>query len=155
MKEDQNTDYLLRYLQGRLEGEELQSLQSRLQQSQELRERLAELKATRALLQDTAATSTEDALAPFFTDRLMKKLEPKPATISLEEELAGLLSKLFRPVAIAGFFLSICLAVYNINLSNEYSSDSSTAESILAIPPVTSMAIYDLDYYSVQTVALP
>jgi len=58
-------------------------------------------------------------------------------------------------IAIAGLVLALCLAVYNINLSSDYVSGVSTAESILAMPPVTSMTVYDLDYYAAQTVTLP
>ena len=159
MKEDHNTafntDYLLRYLEGKLSDTEVHQLESGLKQSQQLRNELAQLKATQAVLRQAAKTGSEDVLAPFFTDRLMKKLVPPLPSISLEEELATLLTRLFRPIAIVGLFLALCLAVYNINLSNGFSSDPSTAESILAMPPITSMAVYDLDYYSAQSVTLP
>ncbi len=152
-----DTDFLLRYLEGKLSDADVKKLESSLQHSVTLKDELARLKATQSLLQQTTTASSEDVLNPFFTDRLMKKLVPEAAPSTLEDELAGLLTRLFRPVAIAGLFLALCLAVYNINLSNGYSSDPSTAESIFAMPPVTSMAVYDLDYYAAQseTEALP
>ncbi|MFK7845620.1 MAG: hypothetical protein AB8G77_09980 [Rhodothermales bacterium] len=163
MKEDQytglnggskkafDTDFLLRYLEGKLSDTDVTKLESSLQHSVALRDELARLEATQSLLQQAAITSSEDVLDPFFTDRLMKKLAPDAASNTLEDELAGLLTRLFRPVAIAGLFLALCLAVYNINLSNGYSSDPSTTESIFAMPPITSMAVYDLDYYAAQS----
>lgn len=159
MKENDNSafdiDFLLRYLEGKLSDVEADRLASRLKTSPKLRDELAQVKMTQSALQQATTASVEDALAPFFTDRLMKKLTPQSAAASLEEELAMFLIRLFRPIAIAGLFLALCLALYNVNLSNAYSSDPSTAESILAMPPVTSMAVYDLDYYSVQQVTMP
>ncbi len=150
-----NTDFLLRYLEGNVSDIERRQFVEDLKQSRQLQEELTQLKATQALLQQVAAAASEDVLKPFFTDRLMKNLVPGSVSVSVEEELASFMSLLFRPIAIAGLVLALCLAVYNINLSNGYSSDPSTAESILAMPPVTSMAVYELDYYSAQSETLP
>ena len=155
MNKNYTTDDLLRYLEGRLSADAKDELERTLTGSPALQESLARVKATQDLLQQTAADTAEDALAPFFTDRLMKKLARETASsgMSLEEEMAAFLGRLFRPVAIAGLFLALCLAVYNINLSNDYTSDPSTAESILAMPPLTSTAIYDLDYYATESLS--
>lgn len=154
MKKSYTTDDLLQYLEGRLPAESASRLERDLADSPALSEKLARVRATRGLLRQTANQAGEDALLPFFTDRLMKKLAPQEAAPvpSLEEELALSLSRLFRPVAILGLFLALCLAVYNINLSNDYTSNPSTAESILAMPPLTSTAIYDMDYYATQSI---
>ncbi|MEM8485226.1 MAG: hypothetical protein AAF564_06730 [Bacteroidota bacterium] len=158
MKENHQhtTDTLLRYLAGELSAEEAAQLATSLMQSASLRSELAQLSATQDLLKEVTTADSADALDPFFTDRLMKKLDPAQSqTPSWDEELAGLLVGFFRPVAIAGLFLALCLAVYNINLSNGYTVDSTTTESILAIPSVSTMAVYDLDYFAEQTEALP
>ena len=150
------TDTLLRYLAGELSAEEAAQLEAALDQSASLKTELAQLATTQELLKDVTAADATGALDPFFTDRLMKKLAPAPAaTLSWDEELAGMLAGIFRPVAIAGFFLALCLAVYNINLSNGYTVDSTATESILAIPSVSTMAVYDLDYFATQTEAIP
>lgn len=158
MKENakHTTDLLLRYLAGELPAEEAVQLTKALERSADLRAALADLAATQDLLKEVTQADADAALDPFFTDRLMKKLEPvQPVSTGWDEELAGLLASIFRPVAIAGFFLALCLAVYNINLSNGYTVASSPTESILAIPSVSTMAIYDLDYFAAQTEALP
>lgn len=156
MKKNYTTDELLSYLEGRLSAEAQHQLEAALNASSELRRELEQLQATQHLLQATASDAAKDVLSPFFTDRLMKQLSPQPGTgaFSLEEELAMLLGRLFRPVAIAGLVLAICLAVYNINLANDYNANPSTAESILAMPPLTSSAIYELDYYASQEMTL-
>ncbi len=156
---DFNTDHLLQYLEGRLPDDKVHALESALETSEALRKRLSQVRATQTLLQQTASSPEDDILSPFFTDRLMKQLTPEHLQShrkhSLEDELALLLGKLFRPVAIAGFFLALCLAVYNINLSNGYSIETSATESILAIPPVTPSAVYDLDFYVAENELLP
>ncbi len=150
------TDTLLRYLAGELSAEEAAQLATSLMESVSLRAELAALSSTQDLLKEVSSADAATALDPFFTDRLMKKLDPvQPAASSLDEELAGLLVGFFRPVAIAGLFLALCLAVYNINLSNGYTVTSTTTESILAIPSVSTMAVYELDYFAEQTEALP
>lgn len=138
--------------------EEKATLEAHLKQSQSLREELAQVRGMQDLLKSTAVSSSEDVLAPFFTDRLMKKVGADANArqgASLEEELASLLSWVFRPVAIAGLFLALCLALYNINLSNDYLSDSTTTESILGMPALTTIAIYELDYYATEAETLP
>ena len=154
-----DTDHLLRYIQGDLSDAEVQRMDAALKQSHDLQQQLSKLRATQQLLQGAATDDAEDALAPFFTDRLMKKLTPEviqaDVRASVEDELALLLGRLFRPVAIAGFFLAFCLALYNINLSNDYSSEPTTTESILAMPPVTSITAYDLDFYVAENELLP
>ena len=137
----------------------VEALESALEKSEALRSRLAQVRATQTLLQQATSGVEEDVLSPFFTDRLMKKLAPEHMQShkahSLEDELALLLGRLFRPVAIAGFFLALCLAVYNINLSNGYSVETSATESILAIPPVTPSTVYDLDFYVAENELMP
>lgn len=151
-----NTDYLLKYLDGQLPDAEQQLFEKELAGNALLQANLEQLQQTRSVLQDAVDHTAGQALDPFFTDRLMKQLTPEVKSAgSLEDDLVKMLSMLFRPVAIAGLFLAIVLAAYNVNLSSSYTSDTSTAESILAMPPVTLMSVYDMDSYANQFEDLP
>ena len=147
MKVDRYTNALLRLLEGTLDAKAEAELLAKIDQSVELREELERLQETRILLQGTMRTAGETALKPFFTDRLMKQLASGKDNGMAHDDLAFFLGRMFRPVALAGFFIAMFLAVYNVNLSADFASDTSTAEAILALPPVNTMAVYDLDLY--------
>lgn len=155
MKErDRELDDLLRLLDGTLSEQEAENIRIRLDRSASLKHEFENLRKTRKQLQDTVEESAANALDPFFTDRLMRKVNQR-AVVSQQDELVNMLGRVFRPVALAGFVLSICLAVYNINLAKDYTVDTTTAESVLALPPVTSMAVFDLDLYASEIAELP
>ena len=152
MKESKfHTDILLRFIDGTLEPREEQELRAELGRSEQLRHELAQLENVQNLLRESTLESSQTTLRPFFTDRVMRKLHPADSTEHAVDEISYFLLRLFRPVAIAGLFLAVCLAVYNLNLSNGFTSDTSTAEAILALPPVNSLSIYDLDLYTVDS----
>jgi hypothetical protein len=86
--------------------------------------------------------SAVDAAPPFFADRVMRRLTPAR---SLEEDYANALSWLFRRVAVACVLIVTGIAAYNVANSARYTPDQSTIEAVLALPPVTLYAAYDLD----------
>lgn len=143
MKHD-HPDQLLRFLDGALPPEEAAAVQRALDASPALRDELATLRALRGSLR--AATHADDALQPFFTDRLMRRLAPAPARLSESEEFFGALVRLFRPVALAGLLLVLGFAAYNVNLAEDYEAEPTTTEAVLALPPVSLATAYDVDY---------
>lgn len=146
---------LLCFLDGSLPYHKEQAFRSELEHSEELRAELERLEATRHLMVSTAQQHAASALKPFFTDRMMRQLNPAVAVSSIEDEVASMLVRLFRPVAVASLLLAVCLAVYNINVANEYASDTTTTEAILALPPVNSMSVYELDVFAPESVITP
>ena len=150
-----DTDNLLRLLQGQMSEDEELILRERLEQSAYLREELFRLSGARDWLQDAAAYSAASALDPFFTDRLMRRVNKSPSVGGREEDLAAMLAQVFRPVALASLVLALCLMAYNVRLAEDYSVDTTTAESMLALPPVTSMSAFDLDLYAAESELIP
>ena len=146
----EHTERLLRWLDDQMTPAERASLEAELAGNSALRQELEVLKQTRSLLRSTSVEQADAALSPFFADRLMKRLSPTQAVPrpSMDEEFAALLGQWFRPVALVGMVLVLGLATYNVNLARDYQEESTVAESVFALPPVSSDAIYDLDYYS-------
>ena len=147
MNLDRYTDRLLCLLEGRLDPKDKALLHAEIEASPELQEELHRLQEMRGLLQDTVKMSSDSVLNPFFTDRLMRRLEPANIKQFEQDDIAFFLSRLFRPVALAGLVVAMFLAVYNVNISGSYTSQTTTAEAILALPPVNTLAVYDLDLY--------
>ena len=144
------TDQLLSYLDGSL-GEPMKyQLHRDLEQSADLREELRALHVMQGAMQEAVAFSSDTALKPFFTDRVLRALDPAQAQSAPVEDLTYFLIRVFRPVAIVGVFLVLCLAMYNVNLSSNFTSSTTTAEAILALPPVNTMTVYDLDLYGIE-----
>lgn len=144
----QDTDLLLRWLDGALLPDERQAVDQRLAESPALRLDLEELQALQGLLRTSTQHTAEHALKPFFTDRLMRRLDGMrmKARWSPEEELFLGLMRLFRPIAIAGLSLILVFAAYNLMLADEYGIEQSTTEAVLALPPVSIATAYDADY---------
>ena len=150
MKKGRHTDRLLRFIDGTLEPEEEIQLRAEIEHSEDLQAELSRLQQMKSLLQGAASFSSEGALNPFFTDRLMKRLEPPRQQVNQHEDLAFFLSRVFRPVAFAGSVLVLCLAIYNLNQSSSYVSETTATEALFGLPPVNTMSVYDMDVYSVD-----
>lgn len=147
MHMERYTDRLLCLLEGTLDKEAEAALRSEIDRSAELQEELARLQEMRHLLKGTMQVSSEEALKPFFTDRLMRQLEPETIQRVEHDDIAFFLSRLFRPIALAGFLIAMSLAMYNVNISSGFANESTTAEAIFALPPVNTLSVYDLDLY--------
>ncbi len=147
MKPDHH-ERLLRLLQGHLTPEEAADLRREIDRSPALQAELETLRALHGLLRTTVRADAEEALTPFFVDRLMRRLTPAPqrlAKTSPEEELFSGLLRLFRPVALAGLLLILGFAAYNVTLSSAYDAAPSTTEAVLALPPVTLATAYEAE----------
>ena len=144
---DKYTDRLLQLLEGKLGPKEEAILRSEIHSSAELKEELERLQEMRGLLQQTVKETSDSVLKPFLTDRIMRQLEPSSGQQVEQDDIAFFLTRLFRPVALAGFVIAMFLAMYNVNISGAFSTEATTAEAILALPPVNTMAVYDLDLF--------
>lgn len=150
MKRPDTTDRLLRYLDGALPSDEAARLADELKASPVLRRALEELRMTQVLLQQTTAEGAAQVTKPFLADRVVRQLNAPPAAEASLDDLFANLAGLFRPVAFASLLLMLVLASYNIYLAQQYEAESTFSESLLALPPLSEEAVYDLDLYDLQ-----
>ncbi len=143
MKKERYNDDLLRLIDGTLDEAKARRLRAEVDRSPALRDRLNRLRDLQGLLRETALLSSQSAVAPFLTDRVMRRLEPA----ARRDDLTYAMSLVFKPVIAACLILVIGLTVYNLSLSADYAAETTTAEAILALPPVHSISVYDLDLY--------
>ncbi len=139
----EDTEQMLRWLEGRMTPEEARRWERRVAASPELRARADEWRALRNVLRTTVRESSEAALRPFFTDRLMRRLRPPAAARA--EAFAASLAALFRPVALAGLLVIAILVGYNV-ASYAYEAEPSATEAVLGLPPVTVATAFDAAY---------
>ncbi len=147
-----NQDQLLRLLDGTLTPDEEAGLRDALAQSPALRAELADLKALRSVLQEAVHASSEQALKPFFADRLMRRLAPATQRLAVagpDEVLFGSLLRLFRPVAVVGVLIILGFASYNVTLSSSYDAQPTTTEAVLGLQPVTLTTAYNYDFETI------
>lgn len=146
-----NQDRLLQLLDGALAPNEEARLRDELAQSPTLRAELEDLKALRSVLQAAVQTSSEQALKPFFADRVMRRLAPATQRLATapDEVLFGSLLRLFRPVALASLLIILGFATYNITLSDTYGAQPTTTEAVLGLRPVTLTTAYNFDFETI------
>ena len=130
------TELLYRSFDGKLNPEELKTLEKGLSESKELR---AEKQKIISLRQNIAGQK-KNTFKPFFADRVMRKIRLSEQKQE-DERFFEFLFLIFRPIAIAAAVLIIVIAGYNISTSGEIS-----IESALAIPDVTLDDMYDSSY---------
>ncbi|WP_457653366.1 anti-sigma factor family protein [Rhodocaloribacter sp.] len=139
----EDTEQMLRRLEGRMTPEEARRWERRVAASPELRARADEWRALQSLLRTTVRESSEEALRPFFADRLMRRLRPPAAARA--EAFAASLTAFFRPVALAGLLIIAMLVGYNVS-SYAYEAEPSPTEAVLGLPPVTLATAFDSAY---------
>ncbi len=145
-------DLTLRMLDGVLKADERAEFEGELRRSDRLRAEVDALSGLRGHLRAAAQADAERAAQPFLADRVMRRLVPATAR---RDDLAQSLGFLFRPVAAVGLLLAVLLAGYNVHLSQAFGSETTAAEAILALPPVSTASVYDLDVYLTQPEVMP
>ncbi|GIV62154.1 hypothetical protein GQ464_016835 [Rhodocaloribacter litoris] len=138
-----DAEQLLRWLDGAMTPEEAAAWERRMAASPGLRARAEEMRQLRQTLQASVGAGAAQVLKPFFTDRLMRRLQPV-ASRSREEAFAAALATLFRPVLVASLALIMVLAAYNLTFRAD-DAEQPAAEAVLGLPPVTLTAAYELD----------
>ncbi len=150
-------DTMLRWLEGRLSETEHRAFEAEMNRSGVLRAEVEALRVLRREMQDSLEASALGAVQPHLADRVLNRVLQRAAAPRsvFADELALWLGQIFRPVAIAGALVALLLAGYNIRLSQSFATESTTAEAMLGLPPVSAASVYDLDMFAAQTAVTP
>lgn len=153
MRSQPISEQLLRLANGELPPEEAAAIRQKINESPEWKQAWSETQAMQSLLQSSVQAASEHALQPFFTDRLMRRLNNMEAGQSdvHEDDLARVLWAFFRPIAVAGLVVILGLILYNTNVASEYNIDASATEAVLALPPVSLESAFELDLATTYT----
>ena len=138
MKEER--ELLLELLHGDLADDEADALRRRLQREPDLRNRLDQLRA----LDTTLRASTADAFAPYFSERVMRRL----ASDSLQTPSASLydaLQWLFLRVAMGCLLIAIGLGTYNALDARSTDLASSRLEAVFGLPSPSLDTLFFLE----------
>lgn len=95
-------------------------------------------------LRHLVETERNETMKSMPAERVMRALRTSQRWKTEEIWLAELFSW-FRPVFVAGLFVVIALAFYNLQLlSSENEFEQSAAEMVFGLPPVTMASAYDI-----------
>ena len=119
---------LLRFLDGDLPAAERADVQARLARDPALRAQLGRLQA----LQQTLEAGKPDAFAPYFSERVLRRLADVPRTSA--EPLYESLRWLFVRTAVACLFLVAALGAANVADYQSLGVASSTIEALFGLP---------------------
>jgi len=131
------TDLLYRSCQGALSDEEQKWLDEALARSEELRKEKELIDA----FFKTARSSSEPSFAPFFDDRVMKKIKAGGNESSVLEPFLDAIMYAFRRVAVAGLVFALAIIVLNLG-----SSETISLASAFGIPEVRLVDAFDPFY---------
>ncbi|MFQ5571183.1 MAG: anti-sigma factor family protein [Rhodothermales bacterium] len=138
---NEERERLLRLLRDELPEAQAEALRRRLAHDPALRARLDRLRA----LDTTLGAGTMDAFAPYFSERVMRRLrrveEPSWAAASFYESLQGL----FVRVAVAGLLVAIGLGTLNALDPDGMALASSTLEAVFGLPSTTLDTLFFLE----------
>ena len=136
---DKLLELLYRSFDDELTVQEADELAEALNRSEELRaerERIAEMRR--------ALGSVNEDFGPFFAERVMNRLEARPAENGLENLFQSLLLS-FRRVALAGAIVAVGLLSYNListgdlSLNGAFAATETTLEDVLQSPLATTL----------------
>ncbi len=135
-------DLLVRYLENRLSADELAALNRRLEQESSLR---AELDRQRQL-RETLGLGRSDSFAPFFADRVMKRLLPAQPMARADVFYQSLQS-VFAKTALAGLVIACALAAYNFISYGDLGVASTIPETLFGLPSASLMDALSYNAY--------
>mgnify|MGYP006919629298 CR=1 FL=1 len=96
-------------------------------------------------LRHLVETERHETMMSMPTERVMRALR-RPKSWNSEEMWLTELVSWFRPVFVAGLFVVLALAFYNVRLlSEENEYQQSAAEMVFGLPPVTVASAYDIN----------
>lgn len=122
-------EQMLRYLEGTLPEKESQELERRLDSEPDLKAEFRQLQSLQGLLQ----TSRADSFAPYFSDRVMKKLQPQ-AKGQTAESFYDSLSWIFKRAAFACMIGAVALGTVNVLDYQGLGLASSVVEALFGLP---------------------
>lgn len=130
--------YLLeRALDGALSPDEVREFEARQAGMPGLRDQFERERRLHHLASEAAV----DTFAPYFEDRVMRRLRARHVPAAAEANFAEALVELFRRFAPAAMALALVLVLYNVSGSGLLESyDAGFLEAVFALPPVTPEA---------------
>ena len=131
---------LLRYLEGSLPEAEHRAVQKRLAEDASLREQLNRLNA----LGDALAASAPDSFAPFFSERVVRRLSPA-LELAPAEAFYDSLQWFFVRMTLACLLIVAALGVYNLMTYEALGVTGTLAEAVFGLPSTDLIdALYSL-----------
>lgn len=128
MTDDRDT--LLRFLDGELPPDADAALRVRLAREPALQADVERLRALRDVVAEARATS----FAPYFSARVLRRLQPA-AAVSPAEALYDALRWAFARTAVAGVALAVALGTYNLVEYQHLGLMTSFVEALFGLPP--------------------
>jgi anti-sigma factor RsiW len=135
---------LLRYLEGSLPEDETAGIRSRIGHEPDLARRVERLRRLQAAARATAA----DSFAPYFSDRVMKRLRGT-AEIPAEAGVLAPMGQMFARLAFAALLIAGSLGAYNVIEYQRLGLSNSIVETMFGLPQadIIEAIAYDLDAY--------
>lgn len=133
-------ELLNRYLDDGLTPDEVSVVEARLRDDVQLRARLDRLRAVR----QAVSLVRVDSFAPYFSDRVMKRLAPAKVASAADGLYEGLRFA-FARTAVAGLAVAGVLAAYNMLTYGEMGVASTLPEVLFGLP---SASLIDVLSYS-------
>lgn len=129
---DEDSERLLRFLEHDLPEPEAERLRERLAAEPELRAQVDRLRALRRALQ----AGKPDAFAPYFSERVVRRLMPAEMNRTAEG-LYDALRWVFTRTAVAGLVLAGTLGAYNVLNYRALGVAASLVEALFGLPSAT------------------
>jgi anti-sigma factor RsiW len=136
-----DTDFLLRYLEGRTTEIETRSVERRLAEEPEFAERLHRAKRLRAMVQ----SSRPQSFGPYFSDRVARRLKNRLG--SAGDAVLLPMGGLFARLAIAGLLIAASLGAHNVAEYQRLGLDVTVVEAMFGLPgaSVIDAVMFDLE----------
>lgn len=98
-------------------------------------------------LHQLALSSKSDSFAPYFDDRVMRRLRGSKTQPDAAPSFDLLLNRLFKPVAFASFCLILVLAYYNAGIGKTqlFEVTPTAVEQIFVLPPVEPESLININ----------
>lgn len=135
-------DLLLRFLGGELDPAERARVASRLESDADFRIQLEKQRQ----LRDTLVRARSDSFAPYFSDRVMRRLAPARAALQGDAFYQSL-RMVFARTALAGLVIAGALAAYNFASYGDLGVASSVTEALFGLPSASLMDALSYNAY--------
>lgn len=118
---------LVDFVAGELPPDVAARLEQRIADDAALQDDVAYLRSLQADIRELRA----DSFAPYFSDRVMRRLKPMPAGV---ESLAGSLQWMFARASVVAAVVAVVIGVSNAIQFGDMSVTTSTWEAIFGLP---------------------
>lgn len=135
-------DLLNRYLDGRLAPDDVERLNERLAAEETLHSQLARARR----LRETVSAARADSFAPFFSDRLMRRLLATRGGTAADAFYSALQTA-FTRTAVASLVVAGMLAAYNFAAYGDMDVAASVTEALFGLPSASLMDALSYDAF--------